>query len=105
MENSRQGGVNMAERIERPVPPPTGGRQYDFSRGQYVEHPTSTQQEEDDLQRAIARSLEDSRNHLVTKGKDVPQRVEAPAPAPPKQQDLLIDFFSDPVPAPQPVQQ
>ena len=103
-EISRQAPVYAPERTERPVAP-AAGRQYDFARGQYIDPPSSVQQEEEELQKAIARSLEDSRNHLVTKGKDTPQRVEAPVMTAPNQQDLLIDFFSDPIPTSQPVQQ
>jgi len=94
--------VYAPERVERPMPPATSGRQYDFARGQYIDPPSSATQEEEDLQKAIARSIEDSRNHLVTKGKEAPPPVQVTAP---KQPDLLIDFFSDPIPAPQPVQQ
>lgn len=91
------------------MPPPISstGRQYDFARGQYIEPPVTAQQEEEDLQKAIARSIEDTRNHLVAKGKDAPPTTLAPATTTtaPKQQDLLIDFFSDPIPTAQPVQQ
>ena len=85
-----------------PHPTASTGRQYDFARGQYIDPPATPQQEEEDLQKAIAQSIEDSRNHLVSKGKDFPPSMPVPplTTAAPKQQDLLIDFFSDPIPVP-----
>eukprot|EP00559_Dactyliosolen_fragilissimus_P000953 CAMPEP_0184855456 /NCGR_PEP_ID=MMETSP0580-20130426/699_1 /TAXON_ID=1118495 /ORGANISM="Dactyliosolen fragilissimus" /LENGTH=374 /DNA_ID=CAMNT_0027349969 /DNA_START=167 /DNA_END=1291 /DNA_ORIENTATION=+ len=73
--------------------PPT--RQYDVTRGEYVSTgPRNVHEEEADLKRAIAASLNESKRHLGTSGNP----IQAPAPAP--KEELLIDFFSEPAPAP-----
>jgi hypothetical protein len=63
-------------------------------------------QQSDDLKRAIEESLKESRNHLANKGRmeqqSAPPQIQVPSTTqekqPPKQEEALIDFFSDPAP-------
>lgn len=54
-------------------------RPYDLHRGGYIDAPTSTYEEEAALKRAIAESLEESRQHMATRGKATPEPPEATA--------------------------
>jgi len=94
------------------------GLSYDRKKGGYVEAvvaPKSKGEEDEDLRRAIAASLEESKKHLVSKGRHVedskptsiitnPTQFEAPSSekvASPAPVADLLDF-SDPAPAPSP---
>ena len=77
-----------------------GSRAYDLQRSGYV--PTSADQEEEQLKRAIAASLEESREHLQNRGKLQEQAYNGGAPEPEPAADLL-DFGSEP-PAPAPAE-
>lgn len=44
-----------------------GGRQYDLSTGEYIAPPRTREEEEEDLKKAIAASIEESRRHLEGK--------------------------------------
>lgn len=91
----------------------TDGHSYDSRKGGYTKTaPRSKEEEEEDLRKAIAESLKESKNHLVSKGRmdddskpssepnqtTASQSSAGAAPAP------VVDLldFSDPVPAPTP---
>mmetsp|Transcript_12259 Transcript_12259/g.14259 ORF Transcript_12259/g.14259 Transcript_12259/m.14259 type:complete len:396 (-) Transcript_12259:371-1558(-) len=74
--------------------------------GKHLVVPKSEMEEMDDLKKAIAASLEESRNHLASRGKledesNAPSSVktpQTPLEAQPPQDEVLIDFFSNPIP-------
>ena len=81
---------------------PGGYRNYDLPRGSYVSAaPRSASQEEEDLKRAIAESLEESRRHLSGKPMIEHGGGPAPEPEPPVENGTgdLLDFSNEP-PAP-----
>jgi len=73
--------------------------------------PNSQEEEMEDLKKAIQASLKESRDHLVSKGRLEDESAKSATPSsvktpitpqeaqPPKAEDLLIDFLSEPTPS------
>lgn len=79
----------------------SGGYDYSISGRTLV--PKNEQEEQEELKRAIAASLQESRDFLVTKGRgetDVMLKAATEPQSQPKQQEPLIDLLSDSAPIP-----
>lgn len=76
---------------------PAQGREYDLSRGTYVQSPQTRAQEEADLQKAISASIEESRQHLQ---KQIMSKKDAPAPGLPPSQPAQAYPPTEPAPVP-----
>jgi len=96
----KPGVIDHAERTPTSRAPPSSGKNYDLSQGRYVgpEVPRDRDEEQEDLQRAISASIEESRQHLakniVSKHNNASHAAKStPAPAP-------VSDTPAPVPAP-----
>lgn len=78
----------------------SSARNYDVTKGEYVT-PKSQAEEEQELKNAIAASLQESRSHFSNQVNSTsPHPTAAPMGTAQPQEENLIDFFSEPVPAP-----
>ena len=83
------GVIDRAESSQPSRAPPVAGQYYDPQKGRYVgpEAPRNPEEEEEDLQRAISASIEESRKHLqqnkhpAEEKKGAPSRPQTTAPA------------------------